>query len=107
LKKLQVFVYGTLQEGEENHNLISEYNPIIEKDYIKGVKKDTGLGFPAVFEGDNWVQGEVLKFLKDDASEVIKILDRLEAVPMLYTREKTTTKNGLEVFYYKGTESLK
>jgi len=86
-----LFVYGTLKEGEINHGLIEPYARSIRRGWIPGRLYDVGV-FPALAEGEDRVQGEIVRLDPTDLVRVLAVIDRLEGcVPdddmgSLYTR---------------------
>ncbi len=71
----KVFVYGTLQFGQSNHELIRPYTKNIKPAKMKGLLYDLG-PYPVMTRGDGWVTGEVITF--DNKVKVLALLDRLE-----------------------------
>ena len=76
MKKIDVFVYGTLKPGESNYLNYCAGKTIKEtKAYTWGELYHLSLGYPAITEGDNKIEGYLLTFA--DAS-ILTSLDELE-----------------------------
>lgn len=98
--KHNVFVYGTLKQGECNHRVMERLNhKFLSIAQIRGDKFRTSYGFPCLVEGLGLVDGEV--YAVDD--EAVRDLDTFEGVPHLYERRQVRTLSGLEVNVYFGT----
>ncbi|WP_132766735.1 gamma-glutamylcyclotransferase family protein [Tepidibacillus fermentans] len=61
----KVFVYGTLREGEVNHNLIQPNVKSLKKAMMNGWMINLG-HFPAVVTGSGIVKGELIKLTNPD-----------------------------------------
>lgn len=72
---INVFVYGTLRNGESNYNLIRDYVQTTKPAWVRGWLFDLGL-YPAMIEGKGWVKGELIQL--KDREQALKILDELE-----------------------------
>jgi gamma-glutamylcyclotransferase (GGCT)/AIG2-like uncharacterized protein YtfP len=73
---LKVFVYGTLKPGESNYQYYCRGKSIEEiAAYTFGNLYNLSLGYPAMTEGNNRVQGYLLSFSDTD---ILNSLDRLE-----------------------------
>jgi len=106
-----LFVYGTLKEGEINHGLVEPYARSIGPGWIPGRLYDVG-DFPALAEGEDRVQGEIVRLDPSDFMRVIPVIDRLEGcIPgdeagSLYTRRvvRVTVGDGTQqpayAYYY-------
>lgn len=79
-----IAVYGTLKKGCSNHQLLSDCKYI--GNGVTPPKYDlVDLNyFPGLVDGENIVEVELYEVDNKD----LLILDRLEGVPTLYTREK-------------------
>ncbi|SHH35381.1 Uncharacterized conserved protein YtfP, gamma-glutamylcyclotransferase (GGCT)/AIG2-like family [Thermosyntropha lipolytica DSM 11003] len=91
----QVFVYGTLMQGEINHHIISDYALRITPAYIKGILYDLPYGYPALVSGNGLVFGELIEL--SDVREAMSVLDDLEGYSgpgkdNLYEREIVTVQ---------------
>jgi len=72
-----VFVYGTLKQGQRNHDHFCGDAHTIEPAVTTGRLYDTPYGFPAMFDApDGKVFGEVMTF--PDIEKTLGLLDRLE-----------------------------
>ncbi len=73
---LKVFVYGTLKPGERNYQrfCLGKVQSEIPC-YTKAILYNLPLGYPAMIEGENKVQGFLLTFGNAD---LLNSLDRLE-----------------------------
>ncbi len=86
-----LFVYGTLKEGEINHGLVEPYARSISPGWIPGRLYDVG-DFPALAEGEDRVQGEIVRLDTSDFAGVLRVIDQLEGclpgddAGSLYTR---------------------
>lgn len=74
---INLFVYGTLKQGQLNCSLVNRYARSIERGWISGRLFDVGL-FPALAEGDGEVWGEVVRVDPGDIPCLLAVLDRLE-----------------------------
>lgn len=70
----QVFVYGTLRQGEVNHQRIEAADCISQTASIKGAIYTTKRYFPALIDGNQTVYGELFKV----NDEQLKAIDELE-----------------------------
>jgi gamma-L-glutamyl-butirosin B gamma-L-glutamyl cyclotransferase len=70
-----VFVYGTLREGEDNHHYLAGALQLARTAKTRGRLVDTGCGYPAMLlAGGQWTQGE----LYEVDGRTLRRLDRLE-----------------------------
>ncbi|WP_246943281.1 gamma-glutamylcyclotransferase family protein [Bacillus pinisoli] len=70
-----VFVYGTLCNGESNHHLLKNSRCLLKSCWTHGQLFDSGLGYPAIKKCEtNIVLGELYTV----TDEVLKQLDKLE-----------------------------
>lgn len=75
MKKLLVFVYGTLRKGGSNDHYLNEAVCVEQKCFTEGQLYDTGCGYPAlIVEKGKWVTGELYEVTPDELNR----LDRLE-----------------------------
>ena len=82
LSTYTVFVYGTLLQGEKNHDFYLSESNYSGKAHITGFDMyDIGC-FPGIVPGDSMVKGELYVISKDTLSE----LDYLEGEGSLYVR---------------------
>lgn len=92
LPNLQVFVYGTLKPGYENHNLYCRDRLLESRPaQVKGELYSLSLGYPAMAHGNSWVQGFILTLIEEGST--LQDLDALEDYQPhrnnnLYEREK-------------------
>ena len=74
--RLKVFVYGTLKPGEANFAAYCGSHVQSQQEaYVKGILYALPVGYPAMMEGENKVQGVLLKF---NSAKILQNLDRLE-----------------------------
>jgi gamma-glutamylcyclotransferase (GGCT)/AIG2-like uncharacterized protein YtfP len=105
-----VFVYGSLREGQKNHYVLQMFPTFfLSKSQIKGEVKPTVHGFPCLLEGLGLVEGEVWATTK----EGLQNLDRFEMHPYFYERRRArliSPSSGEEtvmrVWAYYGTGVL-
>lgn len=84
VKLYNVFVYGTLLSGEYNHDVLGD-SELTFSGYVKIPYRMINLGaFPALIKDtkEHKIYGEIYSVTKD----VLKDLDMLEGVPILYKR---------------------
>jgi gamma-glutamylcyclotransferase (GGCT)/AIG2-like uncharacterized protein YtfP len=83
----RVFVYGTLKQGFPNHKYFLEGKGELVEPYARLENYrlyDTKSGFPCIlphFGGT--VMGEIYEI----DEKILEVLDALESIPFLYTRE--------------------
>ncbi|WP_054943865.1 gamma-glutamylcyclotransferase [Paenibacillus ihuae] len=70
----KVFVYGTLRQGEQYHDLLGDSRLFSLLALVKGTLADTGSGYPVLLETEGTVAGE----LYEVTAEVLQRLDELE-----------------------------
>lgn len=70
----KVFVYGTLRQGEQYHDLLGDSRLFSVLAQVKGTLADTGSGYPVLIETEGRVAGE----LYEVTEEVLRRLDELE-----------------------------
>jgi gamma-glutamylcyclotransferase (GGCT)/AIG2-like uncharacterized protein YtfP len=95
---MKVFVYGTLLDGESNHQWLQDSPKIGDTIISKFQMHDMG-AFPALVENEtslSKIVGEVYEI----TDEVLKMLDRLEGFPGFYDRKLITTEFGDAWVYY-------
>ena len=99
-----LFVYGTLKRGGSRHWILQDF-PFLGRAKAKGfVLYDLG-PYPAMVYGDGVVYGEVY----DVPEEVLRDLDWVEGVPVLYRREliKVVFQDGFSLktwaYIYNGS----
>ena len=72
-----LFIYGTLREGEERSEILSEFSSKAYKDCkIRGRLIDLPGGYPGLINGDGWVVGEIHHTPK--IQNALKKLDMIE-----------------------------
>ena len=71
----QVFVYGTLKQGQSNYGVIEELVVAVQDGYIRAALYDLG-PYPAVLPGESLVYGQLLTFR--DLPEALRRMDALE-----------------------------
>lgn len=94
-----VFTYGTLMRDHYNHSVVEDYVLDAQPGTVSGFKLlDLGAFPGAVPAASRGVRGEVFTVDNEDG-HAMRRLDRLEGVPTLYTRERTTVAldDGSEV----------
>lgn len=92
----RVFVYGTLRRGEPNHWLLQGSRFLGEHRAGPGfVMVDLGTCPGVIPDGEGSVQGEVYRV----DGKTLRRLDRLEAYPVVYTREEIETPFGRAWIY--------
>ncbi|MEC0244347.1 gamma-glutamylcyclotransferase family protein [Paenibacillus chitinolyticus] len=69
-----LFVYGTLREGENNHKYMKEATLLSRKASIAGSLVDTGNGYPGLLLENQLVAGEWYEV----SEETLKRIDELE-----------------------------
>lgn len=74
VRKILVFVYGTLRKHERNHWLLKDSSPVSMQCWTHGKLYDTELGYPALVEDSERVYGE----LYEVTEETLEKLDILE-----------------------------
>ena len=86
-KTYKVFVYGTLKEGESNHEFLSTAKFLGKAETVAKYAMVNGIGFPFLLgynKDGKYVKGEVYE-VDEDTKEM---LDILEGVPTLYVERK-------------------
>jgi gamma-glutamylcyclotransferase (GGCT)/AIG2-like uncharacterized protein YtfP len=73
----KIFVYGTLRKGYANHRIISDYVKRITPATIRGWMFNLG-PYPAVVQGDGYVEGELIEFKEAEFEKAFQVMDRLE-----------------------------
>ena len=95
-----IFVYGTLKKGFGNHRYFLNKEPLHYARLEVFIVLEGGRGFPAIKQGDGFVEGEVYE-VNDDA---LRQLDSLESHPRFYRRTPvqviTSNKDVMEVETY-------
>ena len=74
---LPIFVYGTLQRGEERSNRWPHAPVCVERATIRGQLRDLG-PYPALIDGDGIVLGELWTLDATHFDETIRVLDEIE-----------------------------
>jgi gamma-glutamylcyclotransferase (GGCT)/AIG2-like uncharacterized protein YtfP len=99
---LQVFVYGTLKPGEENHDRYCGEKVVAAYDaYTLGDLYDLPMGYPALTPGDRPAYGVLLAF---DDPAVLKTLDDLEEYdPDRPAHENEYERQEQDIFNLDGT----
>ena len=72
-----IFVYGTLQRGEERSGRWPRQPRLVERATIQGRIHDLG-PYPALVEGTDRVLGELWHFDPADLLETLRVLDEIE-----------------------------
>lgn len=88
-----VFVYGTLQRGQERETCWPHPPRDIQPGYVTGQLFDLG-PYPALVAGDGVVAGELWLLDESNLAETLQVLDEIEGYvgpsgPNLYLRETT------------------
>lgn len=112
MNTVKVAVYGTLKAGYNNHPVLGTKAKLIGTGYTNKRYDMKDSGFPVIVPNDKGK--EVLVEVYEVPEEQLIPLDRLEGVPRMYTREKTTVTFMLEqdmtewmdVFIYEGTSQF-
>jgi len=102
-----IFVYGTLQRGEEREPMWPRVPRLIELGTIRGRLFDLG-PYPALTEGDDLIRGELWHLEPKDIGVTLDVLDEIECYGKddidLYLRRVVAarTENGqtVEAFTY-------
>jgi gamma-glutamylcyclotransferase (GGCT)/AIG2-like uncharacterized protein YtfP len=97
-RRIRVFTYGTLMQGQGNHDVIRD-GRLQGTDSVKGFDLFDLGPYPAVKESSRAcaeVHGEV--YLVN--ARTLAMLDRLEGCPRLYTRERITLTSGETAWMY-------
>lgn len=94
-----VFVYGTLKQGEANHGVMTSADgEFITTAKLPGYYMVNTPWYPFAAKSDNdddYIEGELYKVPADK----LHILDTLEGYPQLYDRDVVSIKD-LEAFIY-------
>lgn len=111
----KIFVYGTLMKDFRNYNKYLKNHVLkIEKGYVKGkLYHMPYLDFPALIDGDEIIQGEVLTI--DDIKTILPLVDEMEGykgceddmykrIPQIVTLEDGSTIE-LDVYKYYAVEN--
>ncbi|MER2497572.1 gamma-glutamylcyclotransferase [Vibrio neptunius] len=85
-----LFVYGTLRQGESNHNYLVGSQCLGHFETLPNYALYDLGAYPAVIEGHGSILGEV--YLID--GETLSKVDQLEDVPIEYRREQIETPFG-------------
>jgi gamma-glutamylcyclotransferase (GGCT)/AIG2-like uncharacterized protein YtfP len=100
----RLFVYGTLQPGDERWPVLAPYadGPGVP-DTVAGSVFDTGLGYPAaIFSEPGTILGFVYTLRAESLDEGLAALDREESsVTGLFVRVVVTTGNGAQAWAYE------
>lgn len=95
-----IFVYGTLKKGFDNHRYFLNRDPLFYARLQGFVLLEAGRGFPAIKQGDGFVEGEVYEV----SENALRQLDALESHPHFYCRTPvqvlTTNKEVKDVETY-------
>lgn len=96
---VNVFVYGTLKQGEANYGVMESANgTFIAKAKLPGYYMVNTPWYPFAAKSDNdddYIEGELYKV----PMEKLHILDTLEGYPQLYDRDVVSIKD-LDAFIY-------
>ena len=96
---VNVFVYGTLKQGEANHGVMTSADgKFITTAKLPGYYMVNTPWYPFAAKSDNdddYIEGELYKV----PAEKLHILDTLEGYPQLYDRD-TVSVQDLDVFIY-------
>lgn len=94
-----VFVYGTLKQGEANHGVMTSADgEFLTTAKLPGYYMVNTPWYPFAAKSDNdddYIEGELYKV----PAEKLHILDRLEGYPQLYDRDTVNVKD-LDAFIY-------
>jgi len=103
-----VFVYGTLKNGESNHRWIEDNRYIGNGITVNKYKMVGGVGFPYILDdeilnGKHNIHGEVYNII---GVENLNMLDILEGYPDLYTRKIIDIKLNNNTGMYNRGDNL-
>lgn len=98
---MNVFVYGTLMRGNRFYDKIEPFVEEIRPACVRGVLyMAKHADFPVFIQGKGIVFGEVFSLDRSTAWRALKLLDQIECVPTLFTREIIETdRHGLAYIY--------
>jgi gamma-glutamylcyclotransferase (GGCT)/AIG2-like uncharacterized protein YtfP len=102
-----LFVYGTLQKGEERCHYLSDCH-LLRAIEVPGSLYDTGNGYPAALfdeQSDQTISGEL--YLMRDPGGKLKELDLVEEVQSGLFQRVLLKHYGMEFFSYQAGHSLK
>ena len=100
MERLPFFVYGTLRKMFHNHGFIVNAFKDVEDAEIKGTLTFEG-GLPWVYrDNDAVVKGELYTMSDHVYEDVLRVLDRLEGHPTMYTRTEVHTLDGNKCWCY-------
>lgn len=87
MQTVNLFVYGSLKRGYNNHQLLKSCAIDIQKATTKGTLYDIKLGFPAMRTTGNYtIHGQLAKI----PQQYLLYFDQFEGVPRFYQRETIT-----------------
>ena len=95
MKRIRLFVYGTLKRGGALHRHMEDFGKFIGNNSLKGFKMVNIGWFPAIYETGNEedvVHGETYEIDEDN----LKVFDAVEGYPSLYNRKET--EHGIVYF---------
>jgi gamma-glutamylcyclotransferase (GGCT)/AIG2-like uncharacterized protein YtfP len=98
---VDIFVYGTLLQGESNHGLLADAE-FLGIDLLTNAQLFYLGDYPMIVAGDGLVLGEVYRI----SLEILQKLDILEEHPDYYQRGLVTLQSGRSAFVYWGQTAL-
>lgn len=108
---MKIFVYGTLKVGGRFFDALRMNAPslrVIDEDRkIPGrLYEGDGIGFPAArFDEEGIIKGQLFEVSEGDKETTLKVLDRIEGAPKLYSR-KWLDIDGDAVLTYEGRDAV-
>ena len=102
MERLPFFVYGTLRKMFHNHGFIINAFKDVEDAEINGILTFEN-GLPWVYSPDCeglTVKGELYTMSDHIYDDVLRVLDRLEGHPTMYTRTEVETLEGNKCWCY-------
>ncbi len=97
----QVFVYGSLLQGEENHHFLQSARCLGE-DRLLGLRLYHLGRYPMICWGPGWVKGERYQI----SLQLLSLLDELEDHPHVYRREWLQLQSGTHAWIYVGRPEM-
>lgn len=103
---IRIFVYGSLREGFFNYDKYLKGNVISnELGRVKGIVYHLPhKGYPAIFEGEGYVEGEVMEL--SNYEQTMKALDEMEGFYGENNPKNEYNKRLVEVELANGTKEL-
>ena len=104
MKKVKLFVYGSLMTDMSNNYILGESTLLKKEVNTRGEYTMINMGaFPAIIkEGSRKIKGEVY----DIDQKTLKRVDFLEGHPYFYKRQQIELENGEEVVAYLLNDEL-